>query len=316
MINKKYTCLFYLVLLLLSRMAVADNSAHDSVGTITSLSGQVNLVRAGQTLKASVNQALQAGDVLNTGRTGRVELQLSDDSLISLSPNSSFRLTQYDYDSSGSRPGTGLFDLFKGALRAVTGAITSGSSHRFEVNTPVATIGIRGTEFTTEIGDEGLDVSMLEGKGVYMRNTSGDQVELNQGRQTTHMAFHRLEGGGFRVERPIMPRLLRDEEFNGLQRRISWLDHRRADAVHAMRARFEHEGRWPRREEFDRSGRGFGREPGHEFGQRQGFGNHAMGERRGGERPFARGGMERRQSMAGGMAQHRNAPMVRRRRER
>jgi hypothetical protein len=74
-----------------------------------------------------------------------------------------------------------LFDLLKGAFRSVSGTITK-RPHRFEVKTSVATIGVRGTDFWGGFGvtpDGALDVIMLEGHGVYVKNDKG-QVELDK----------------------------------------------------------------------------------------------------------------------------------------
>jgi len=227
------TLLFCLATLLCCSVALADG-----VGSVTSASGGVSLLFQGKTTPVAVGQSLVLGDELDTSSNGRVEFQLADGTIISLTPGSRFVINQYDYDDAGQRPGLGLFNLFTGGMRAITGAI-SRFQHRVEVTTPVATIGIRGTEFVGEIGDEGMDVSMLEGQGVFVRNPQGDQVELNQAGHTTHLAFHRLADGRYNVEKPLPPRFLRKEELDGLQHRVDWMDHHRVEHVRAMRTRFE-----------------------------------------------------------------------------
>jgi len=226
------------LLLGLSALLLCQPALAGSIGEVTSLSGSVSLKHQGLSSTAANGAALEAGDELDTGSNGRVEFQLTDGTLISLTPSSRFVLNQYDYDEAGKRPGLGLFQLFTGGMRAITGAL-SRFQHRVEVTTPVATIGIRGTEFVGEIGEGGLDVSMLEGQGVFVRNLQGDQVELNQAGHATHLAFQRLADGRYRVERPEPVRLLRREDIDRLQRRIDWLDHTRSQRVRAMRARFE-----------------------------------------------------------------------------
>ena len=83
-----------------------------------------------------------------------------------------------------------MFELAKGAFRAVTGFMTK-RPHRFEVKTGLATIGVRGTDFWGGFGltENGLDVVMLSGKGVYVTNNQGETVELSSsGLGTTVMA--------------------------------------------------------------------------------------------------------------------------------
>jgi len=219
-------------------LAVAAPALAADVGSITSEAGTVTLERASQTLKPAQGQTVDEGDVLNTGTDGRVELQLRDGTLLSLSANSRFRVVQYDYDDQGKRAGLGLFDLLAGGLRGLTGAISQ-RDHRVELNTPVGTAGIRGTEFTTEISDNSLDVAMLEGEGVYVRNPQGEQVELTQPNVISQTPFHRLDGGGYRVETPGKPRLLLDKELQHIHERVEWLDQKRARSLHALRARWD-----------------------------------------------------------------------------
>jgi hypothetical protein len=73
-----------------------------------------------------------------------------------------------------------LFELAKGAFRSITGFMTK-RQHRFEVQTATATLGVRGTDFWGGYGltENGLDVVMLEGHGVYVKNAFG-QLELDQ----------------------------------------------------------------------------------------------------------------------------------------
>lgn len=226
------------LLLLLCGLLPAHAAWADEAGSVTSASGTVSHVHAGATQAAAVGQELDVGDELDTGGNGRVEFQLADGSLVSLTPNSRFVINQYDYDEKGQRPGLGLFSLFTGSMRAVTGAI-SRFQHRVEVTTPVATIGIRGTEFVGEIGEQGMDVSMLEGTGVSVRNPQGEQVELNQAGHSTHLGFQRLADGRYEVGHPEAPRILRAEELGRLQQRVDWIDHNRRERVRALRAHFE-----------------------------------------------------------------------------
>jgi hypothetical protein len=98
--------------------------------------------------------------------------------LITVGKNSDFTVREYRIYR--DKPNVALFDLAQGAFRSVTGFITR-RAHRFEVRTAVATIGVRGTDFWGGYGltENGLDVLMLEGKGVYVQTEAGT-VELDK----------------------------------------------------------------------------------------------------------------------------------------
>jgi len=80
---------------------------------------------------------------------------------------------------------------------------------------------------------------MLEGQGVYVRNPQGEQVELTQPNVISQTPFHRLDGGGYKVETPGKPRQLLDKELQHIHEHVEWLDQERARAVHALRAKWE-----------------------------------------------------------------------------
>jgi hypothetical protein len=148
------------------------------IGKVVRVVGQVNLQRAGRNVTPFVGLGLCQGDRLSSTGASIVDLRLRDGTLLTVGKDSELVLKEFHIYK--QKPNIALFDLVKGAFRGVTGLI-SARPHRFEVNTPVATIGIRGTTFWGGFGLSGdkLDVVMLEGHGVYVKNAAGE-VELDQ----------------------------------------------------------------------------------------------------------------------------------------
>src|SRR3954471_10986306 len=91
--------------------------------------------------------AVQAGDTIDTG-TGRVQLRFSDGAYVSLQPGSQFRIDEYNYNGKNDETERGFFSLIKGGLRTITGLVGRSNRRNYQVRVPVATIGIRGTEYT------------------------------------------------------------------------------------------------------------------------------------------------------------------------
>lgn len=149
-----------------------------NLGKVTSVNGDASIERNGQVFSADTDILICAGDKYITDALGVVQLRLRDGSIITVGKSSEFIVKTFKIYK--QKPNIALFELTKGAFRAITGFATS-RPHRFEVNTAIASIGVRGTDFWGGFGltENGLDVVMLSGKGVYVKNLQGEQVELN-----------------------------------------------------------------------------------------------------------------------------------------
>lgn len=95
--------------------------------------------------------ALHEGETLNTGSSGFAVIKLEDGSRMTLRPNTTFKIEQVD-----TRPGNenAVLRLFRGGFRAVTGFISKRNPDAFKVNTSIATIGIRGTDFDARLCEQ------------------------------------------------------------------------------------------------------------------------------------------------------------------
>ncbi|MEO8006666.1 MAG: FecR family protein [Betaproteobacteria bacterium] len=130
--------------------------------TATGLNGQSRALTRG----AQVDQ----GDTVNTNG-GRAQLHFSDGAFVSLQPESQFRIDQYRYDGKQDGNEKGFFSLLKGGLRTITGLVGRTNKANYQVTTSVATIGIRGTEYTIQYGNS-VSGSVGEGE-INVCNTGG-----------------------------------------------------------------------------------------------------------------------------------------------
>jgi hypothetical protein len=122
------------------------------VGQVKVVRGQVTIERAGNALPATVAMRVQTNDVVKTGADGSVGINMADDSLLSLGPNSSLSLERYEFDSTTNH-GTFASSLQKGSLAVVSGRIAKQSPEAMSVRTPSAVLGVRGTEFVVSADD-------------------------------------------------------------------------------------------------------------------------------------------------------------------
>lgn len=120
--------------------------------------------------------AIRKGDVITTNQDGRVEITFIDDTILTVGGASEFIIDEFSFGGPDSTQ-KALLKLTKGAFRAVTSAVIDKAPENFVVKTPLATIGIRGTDFWGGFLEaDTLDVVMLDGKGVAVTTKGGTVV--------------------------------------------------------------------------------------------------------------------------------------------
>lgn len=95
-------------------------------------------------------EKILAGDVIETGANGHVHLKMIDGAFVSIRPQSRFRIEEYRYDVAQPRNSRIKFVLEQGTARSITGKAGEASKESYRLNTPLAAIGIRGTDFVVQ----------------------------------------------------------------------------------------------------------------------------------------------------------------------
>jgi hypothetical protein len=139
----------FLLVFLVFFPAVA--SAEDEVvGSIKTVVGSAVVVRSGSLIEARPGIRLQRGDVLRTGENGRLGVILRDDTLLSLGGD-----TEMDIEEFAFAPGEERLSLVLRIVRGVavflSGKISKLAPEAVRVETPVGTVGVRGTRFLIRI---------------------------------------------------------------------------------------------------------------------------------------------------------------------
>ncbi len=130
---------------------------------VESLSGDVRAGATPQTATAlKVGQRLTAGSAVVIGAGSRAILRFDDGQAVLLNENTEFRIRTYNFTPAEPSKDSFVFDLLRGAMRTVTGALTSRNPRAYALNAPQATIGIRGTDFMVAIYNPAA-VSVIQG---------------------------------------------------------------------------------------------------------------------------------------------------------
>ncbi|GGG59607.1 hypothetical protein GCM10011403_16170 [Pseudohongiella nitratireducens] len=135
-----------------------------AVGEVSLVLGEAVVIHAdGSQSPVSQGMSIKASDNVQTASNGHVHIHFVDDALVSIRPDSRLRITQYDYDASQPEASTIRLNLDEGITRAISGNGARSAKERFRLNTPIAAIGVRGTDFVVSARDEDLRARVNEG---------------------------------------------------------------------------------------------------------------------------------------------------------
>jgi hypothetical protein len=154
-------------------LAAFAMEAGAAAGRVEFAFGGASIVGAdGRTRPAARGGELDTGDVVRT-TDGRVQIRMSDGSYISLQPNTEFGIKNYRFEGKTDGSESAVYSLLKGALRTVTGLVGRVNRSKYQIGTPTATVGIRGTGGLIQILPDGA--TLVQGtSGIwFLANPSG-----------------------------------------------------------------------------------------------------------------------------------------------
>lgn len=153
--------------------------AAEIAGRVYFASGSVSVVNSqNQQRSLFKGDLVYAGERIETSSNSRIQLRMTDGGTIVLRPNSSFEITKYSFSKATPELGNVLFNFIKGGARAISGAIGKVNRENYKFNTAVATIGIRGTDYSVSMDDsQKMLVTVSDGK-VNVANSNGAKDAL------------------------------------------------------------------------------------------------------------------------------------------
>ena len=142
------------------------------IGTISELRGNGEVVRQGSTDKLLSEMALAifSYDDVRTGN-GRIAIEFLDSSVVRLTEHSKIIIDDFVYDPDPNKSKLAL-SMASGTARFITGRLAGIKKENIFIKTPSATIGIRGTDFTTTVDELGRSLIILLPDA--MGNSSGE----------------------------------------------------------------------------------------------------------------------------------------------
>src|SRR6056300_683458 len=182
-------------LFVLFKMTVVQLQAAN-IGNITELNGAGRVVRD-DTYKASLDFNIESYDNVQTSN-GRLGITFLDDSQVRLTEHSELIIDEFIYDPDPSKSKMAL-QFASGTARFITGKLATIDKENILIQTPSATIGIRGTDFTVTVDELGRSLVILlpddDGlpSGEIVVATAMGQVTLNKPYQATTVSMYETE---------------------------------------------------------------------------------------------------------------------------
>jgi len=159
-----------LVLMLATSALRAETASVARVALTVGDATRVNAAGVAEPLRLGTQ--LAAGDRIITGKDAIAILVFADEGRVSLRSASELVIRRYDVDPSGADTRMEL-ELVRGAMRQISGNASRLQPERYRLNTPVAAIGVRGTDFLAKTSDTAIETFVQEGMIVVLPRGNG-----------------------------------------------------------------------------------------------------------------------------------------------
>jgi len=129
-------------------------NAGQEAARVKTIAGTVTLARQGRAFLVNRDEKIYQGDHLKTGADGSLGITFKDNTTLSLGPNSSVIIQEFLFAPSQGKLSI-VTRLLKGTAAYLSGIIAKLSPQSVRFETPVATVGFRGTKLLVSIEEEG-----------------------------------------------------------------------------------------------------------------------------------------------------------------
>lgn len=155
--NRRLLWMVKLLVLLLS----TSQNAGAAIGTITEqLNSPASIQRSAKMLPGTKGAGVEMEDAVKTTQ-GKVGITFADDTRVQVNENSRLVIDDFVYDPKKPSAGKLALNMASGTVRYASGAIAHDNPGRVAINTPTATIAVRGTDFTATVDELGGSTIIL-----------------------------------------------------------------------------------------------------------------------------------------------------------
>jgi hypothetical protein len=131
-----------------------------NIGSVTDLSGSAVIKRGKETITVVKGTVVETNDKVET-KGGVVNIKFKDDTTVKVTENSSLIIDDFVYDPKNAAGGKLSLKAASGTVRYVSGNIAHNNPNSVKINTPTASIAVRGTDFVMAVDEVGKSLIML-----------------------------------------------------------------------------------------------------------------------------------------------------------
>ncbi|MDA1030950.1 MAG: FecR family protein, partial [Proteobacteria bacterium] len=171
-----FTRIFMVILTFLLSVSTAHTvHAQEKIGVLAVSIGTVKIINEEGVRRGKKGDLIYRNDVITTGGKSRAQVLLLDQTAINISQKAELTLNAFVYGGENDNIGV---KVTKGTFRFISGKIATNKPENVNVETPVATIGVRGTEFLGGVNLDNSVVALLNGKISVANDLSEELVEI------------------------------------------------------------------------------------------------------------------------------------------
>ena len=150
-----FAIFFVAVMALTGFVPFGPAAAQDTaIGHVKSVKGETMATRNGADVALAIGDPVFREDVLETGNGGALGVIFLDNTILSLGPRTTVTLRDYEFEPATENISF-LARITRGTLLYVSGVIAKLSPSAVSIETPVATVAVRGTRFLAQVKDDG-----------------------------------------------------------------------------------------------------------------------------------------------------------------
>lgn len=154
-------------------LAYGTASSNEEVGVNAAVKGDVTIQSGEQEAKqAVIKNPVFLGDVVNSNKVGSLQVLLKDQTMFTVGPDCNLTIDKFVYDPSKNSNSMSA-SVKKGMFRFMSGNISNSGPDSVSIDTPVASMGIRGTMVEGIIGPDAI--IMAQNAGSITSSTPVDQ---------------------------------------------------------------------------------------------------------------------------------------------
>jgi len=181
---------------LLFVMLMLSSSVYAGIGTITEQEGITSVLRQKASISGLKGTPIEMNDTVSTGSKGKTSITFEDNTKVNVTENSKLLIDDFVYDPKNKGAGKLAIKVALGTVRYASGQVAHDNPNNVKINTPTATIAVRGTDFVMSVDELGRSMVVLmpqcdeTGKcidGAIDVTTAAGTVSMNRPFQATYI---------------------------------------------------------------------------------------------------------------------------------